>query len=172
MDMEDVLMVKAWNCVVVLNFDPLNLIGLMFDCCLIPKLSQAHDPVLRMHANWPSIVVVAPPYLIDLVAMIKSIDCWATWDSERSTLGLAAVAKMGTAFEMILHCYCCCSGCCYCCCLPCSRYSHSLNPCLAFDFSQYYQRKCCLPCETADNCENHYCCLEDMLTILKTVNLM
>lgn len=134
MEMEDVWLVKAWNCVVVLNFDPQHLIGLMFDYLLIPMLSQpANDPV-RIRVDCPLIVaVVVPPYLVDLVA-IAPIDWLATMDFEPITFdSMVAVAETDTTFEMTLNC-------CY---SQVRHYCRSLGSYLAFDFSHDYHRRHC-----------------------------
>lgn len=146
------MLVKSWNCVVGLHFDPLNLIGLIFDCCLIPMPNRLHDPE-KMRAHFASIVIAfALP--MDLSSMtIESMNWLAIMGFERSMMSDLVAAKMDTAFEMVCHyfqhCYC----------------FHSLNSCLPFDFSphRYCQMDSCR--RAAENCENH-CCLEGMPAFL------
>lgn len=99
--MEDVWSVKAWNCA-VLNFDPLYLIGLLFDCCLIPMQSRLRDPV-GMRAHYSSIAA-GPPDSIDSTSLmvVASMNWLATMDFEHLTFDLA-VAETDRAFEMICH---------------------------------------------------------------------
>lgn len=125
--MEDVGLVRAWNCVVVvLNFDPLNLIGSMFDCCLIPIVCQLRAPVKMNCVHFPLIVAVPPIDSIDLTSSaVASMNLTAIMDFEQSTVDFVVAANMDKAFEMIYHHY-------Y------SRhyyYPHlSRDPYLAFDF--------------------------------------
>lgn len=134
--MEDVGSVKALNCVVVLNFDPLYLIGLLFDCCLIPVQSRLRVP-LSMCAHY-SLTAAVPFDSIDstsmaVVASVNLVNWLATMDFEHLTFDLVA-AKMDKAFEMICHGWYLLW---HCCCL------HSLGSCLPFDFWPHCRLYCC-----------------------------